>query len=293
MLNLSSDFINSVVTEVKNLMPDMEVVASEVVKNNDIVLHGISITEPNAEMSVAPLIYIESYLNDVYKSIAKEIVITYKQYKEKAESMTNVAHAMMDFNNIKDKLRIRLVNKKNNAKLFENIVHIDFLDMAIIVVVELLNDGEKTAVVKVTKDLLKTWNCTHNEVFQIASNNTFSIPYSLRSIADTMKEMMGLPEDAEVFDDVPMWVLSNQSGQDGAVEICNYKVMKEIADKLDNDLIVLPSSLHECIIVSKPFGVDMKYISEMVSEINDTQVPPEDVLSDHAYIFSRETGWTY
>ena len=206
------------------------------------------------------------------------------------KNITNVTDNISDFNKIKHLIKIRLINKDRNAKLLEQIPYIPFLDMAIIATIE-MDRGKGIAAIKINNELLKMWNLTLSEIMPIANQNTFK-GYSLKSMAETISEITGMPKE-EYENESRMYVLSNKSGINGATEICNYQTMKEIANRFNRDLFILPSSIHEIIIILKTDEIELDILNEMVNEANTTSVNEEEILSDHAYIFNRETGWKY
>lgn len=54
---------------------------------------------------------------------------------------------------------------------------------------------------------------------------------------------------------------------------------------------ILPSSIHECIIVRKGGGLEVKELEKIVRDINMTSVvKTEEILSDHVYEYDRERG---
>ena len=67
-------------------------------------------------------------------------------------------------------------------------------------------------------------------------------------------------------------------------------VLDMIGEMLKEDYFVLPSSIHEVIVVPESKGLDTEEMNEMVNEINETQVAPEEVLSSHAYYYERKGG---
>ena len=207
------------------------------------------------------------------------------------KNITNVTDNISDFNKIKHLIKVRLINKDRNVKLLEQIPYIPFLDMAIIATIEMDRGEGAIAAIKINNELLKTWNFTLSEIMPIANRNTFK-GYDFKSMAEIISEMLGEPKE-EYESKVPMYVLSNKSGINGATEICNYQTMKELAERFNSDLIVLPSSIHETIIIPKTDEMELNTLTEMVNEVNTNSVDAEEVLSDHAYIFNRETGWEY
>ena len=51
---------------------------------------------------------------------------------------------------------------------------------------------------------------------------------------------------------------------------------------------MLPSSIHECILIPEEEGMYQEALTEIVTEINESQVDPREVLSDQAYFYSAE-----
>ena len=298
---LKREFVEAVVEAVKALLPEMNVESREIIKNNDVVLNGILIKKGNEE--IVPTIYIENYIKDGYTTsdyinninrIASEIVDTYKNYNTEVD-VSNVKELVKDFSKAAPLLRIKLVNKENNKKTFETVPYLPFLDMAIIVVIELQHNKQGCATIKVTHDMLQHWNYVAiSDILPIARENTFRTPYVLQSMAEIMAELMGLSK--EIFEaemQFPMNVLTNKTKLNGATEICNYSTMKEIAEQFQSDLIVLPSSIHEVIIVPKIDDMNIEDLTNMVKEVNESEVAEDEVLSDHAYVFTRENGWDF
>ena len=102
---------------------------------------------------------------------------------------------------------------------------------------------------------------------------------------DPMVDLMLPPEDAGT----QMYVLSNTQNVNGASEILNQKAMDEIAEKLGGDFIVLPSSVHETIILPIDQGMDSNELEGMVQQINAGVVSDEDKLSDHVFQYDSES----
>lgn len=295
---MKREFIETVICEVKKLVPNTDVSVQDIVKNNDVTLHGIIIKAKDS--NVAPTIYLENYLedgiepNDVSK-VAQRIVDTYNSNRPEANKYNQIVSKISNFDDVKPLLRIRLVNKELNASFLSTIPHMPFLDMAIIAVIELGDTDNGLATIKITNQLLESWGKTLTDILPFANDNTFNTPYTLTSMADIMADMLGMPQELidEIDEDSPMYILSNQMNVNGAVMICNYNTMMELANKFDADLIVLPSSIHEVLIVPKRNGMNIDDLTRMVQEVNDTEVKAEEVLSNHAYVFTRKNGWEH
>ena len=86
-----------------------------------------------------------------------------------------------------------------------------------------------------------------------------------------------------------MYVLTNQNKLNGASCILYEHLLELFADRLGADLYILPSSVHEVILIPATSDTSFAELSRMVKEVNETQVSPEEILSDHVYYFSRNS----
>ena len=299
---IDQSFINKITREVKRLMPQMVVDHQRVTKNNGITLNAITIGKPNS--SVRPAFYIENYTNTYPMGInesaeteeairvANEIVNDYNKTQSNEDECKDIVNILYDFEKVKPLLRAKLINKKRNLSRLNTTPYESFIDMIIIAHVEFKQFGNDTATVTVTRDMIRAWNTTFDEVIQIAKANTFNETHTFKSMKEVIAEIMGIPvEETDDDNEVSMYVLNNSSMTKGAIKICDTNAMMEIANKLNADLLVLPSSIHEVIIIPKNDVTDIDYLSSMVNSINGDFVDEQDVLSDHAYVFTRENGW--
>ena len=128
-------------------------------------------------------------------------------------------------------------------------------------------------------------------------------PYSFKGMSETIIEMkagdiardngMDISEAREMasqmIPDVPdtMFVLTNDTKVNGAAAILNDDTRQEIADKV-GDFYVLPSSVHETLIIPKDAGMELRDLEQMVQEVNQTQVAPQERLSNHVYEYDAK-----
>lgn len=94
-----------------------------------------------------------------------------------------------------------------------------------------------------------------------------------------MSELLGLGHQ----DDMKMYVLTNSEQTYGSGLIVHDKVLRHILDEIEEDIYVLPSSIHELIVIPSSVVDDESYLPRMVHEINQTTVEPQDRLSDDVY----------
>ena len=106
---------------------------------------------------------------------------------------------------------------------------------------------------------------------------------------DDSAEFMNPPEMPEVSG---MYVASNSDKLNGSSVILYRDMLKNFAESHDVEkLYILPSSLHEVIIIPDDANMekDIQMLNEMVVSVNCTQVQPEEILSDHVYVYEYST----
>ena len=143
------------------------------------------------------------------------------------------------------------------------------------------HDGVYT--MKVKKDFLERVGLDEKEVWEYARANTFADTV-VRTMAEVIAEICGMPCGEISADEPPMYVISNKSSMRGASAVLDKKVLEDIGRKHGTDtLIILPSSIHEVLVVPYEDGMDMEFMRNMVTEVNTTEVLPEDQLISDAY----------
>ena len=89
-------------------------------------------------------------------------------------------------------------------------------------------------------------------------------------------------------DDIPLLILTTYSMSRGAAVVFIPEVMDKIQQKMPEGFYVLPSSIHEVMILPKQMCSSPEQLDEMISAINDTEVSPEDQLSDLCHEYDAE-----
>lgn len=285
-MKVRDEYANRVKEEIEMIIgSNGTVLLHNVIKNNDMRLHGISIQMENER--ITPTMYIEDFVehNPDYsvREIAKEIITELAKVRYRTPRLN--PEEIMDLSKIMDKVCVRLINRKENKKLLKEIPYEEFYDLAVILVVELSPEAS----IKVTNNLLSTWDISFNELYEIAKANTERLhPVTIKDMSEIMAEMYGVP--VEEVPSVGLHVVTNKRKVYGATCLLYEGLLDKIADMLEGNFFILPSSLHEIIVSPVLPGFIIEQLSEMVSDINDKEVKKEDVLSDHAYLYNRETG---
>ena len=82
-------------------------------------------------------------------------------------------------------------------------------------------------------------------------------------------------------------VLSNESSIYGAGVILYEGMYDRLQEVMDGDFVVIPSSVHEVILVKTEYG-DINALTNIIQEVNKSTVAPEEVLSDRPYKLIRD-----
>ena len=274
---------------------DLKIVLQDVTKNNDIHLDGLTILTPKC--NIAPTIYLNYYFNQYQKGKSlDEICQSIQNIYEKNRPSQNIDSSFFtDYDKVKSRIVYKLVNFNQNQKLLERIPHYRFLDLAIIFCCLLETSPAGSATILIHNHHLQFWNVTKDDLYALAQTNTpHLLKYDFRNMSEILNEFISPADESIILGEeccpLTLYVLTNQYKLNGSACILYPELLKSIAERLKCDLFILPSSIHEVLIVPAPGQSTHEELTRMVREVNATQLAPEEILSDHVYCFSRETG---
>lgn len=184
------------------------------------------------------------------------------------------------------------MNAEKNADRLAGAPFRKLLDLAALyrVVVNASADGSASFIL--TNKMMAVSGIDIEELDQAAIRNTQNKGFSVRTMQEVMSEMMaGMPKDMlEVTSSGPaMYVLTNHSGINGANILLFNEQLAKVAEKVKDDLFILPSSIHEVLAV--PAGqMDTSNLKDMVQNVNETEVSPDEILGYEVYRYRRETN---
>lgn len=140
--------------------------------------------------------------------------------------------------------------------------------------------------IKMSKQILDRAEISEVEAWEVAEQNT-NAETSLESMAKVMADIMGLDFTEELEGMTPIYVISNKSKIKGASAVLNKEVLAEFGKKYNtNKIVVLPSSIHEMLLVPYTEDTDLETFSTMVTDVNNAEVDPTERLTDRAYIIT-------
>lgn len=254
-------------------------------KPNNVRLYGLSIVEPDSNTS--PVIYLESFFErfldtDNWAGTVKDILEFYRDNRVEDSFDMNW---FRDFSKIRENLFYRLINYEKNQELLSMVPHTRFLDLAKIYYAD-CRIGETTGSILIYHRHVEEWNITEGELITAAEENTPRLyPANLHPICDPL----GLGGDINLIPEmpVPMFVLSNTENHNGAAAVCYKDVLERFSQKIEDDLVILPSSVHETILLPLQKNNSKESLREMVYDANRTMLDQSEFLSDNVYLYSR------
>ena len=263
-------------------------VAVEPIKKVNCILDGLSLFDETNGFSVSPTIYINDMYDDYKETGSLEITlrIAAQRMITGMESASKRV-APIDFSNVQEKIVFQLVNTEQNREMLKDSPHRQFLDLSIIYRwVNKVDENELQSLI-IRNEFADYLGFTEERLFQLAMENTKRIfPVCIKTITEVLSEMMGLWE-MPMEDDEKMWVISNTQGINGAAVLLYEDGIHELAERLDSDLFILPSSIHEVIAIPSRFASPNE-LAKMVLDVNVNQVALGERLSNQVYHYSKE-----
>jgi hypothetical protein len=300
------EYREKVIDCLRNLpeLKDAVVSSEDVVKSNDTTLNAISIRK-DKDSHLGVNLYVEEYfrLNMDPENAAEDILRIYNDNinNKTANDISSLIDIFKDFDKLKDKISIRVFNKNRNSSFTEGCPYLVFGDLVVMFYVNVTD----CATAKVNNSMMKEWNIPLNDLISVGFENTRKLyPLKINGIFNTLLEMRHMSKEevdnySESLDDADknMFVVSNNYDAYGAFYIADKFSLNQIYNTVKSDFIIIPSSVHELIVVPFPMGPGatvasddkneaMKALNEMVGEVNRTTLHDSDVLSDHVYFYN-------
>lgn len=281
----------------------------KILKNNNVERYAAIIAEESS--TVSPSIYLENFYSDYINGqslsiICDEIMAMHKKYKGGIDFKLD---NYVNYDYVKDKLFLKIINKARNEEFLKNVPYRQFCDLALVVYIALEEAKNGQATITVNNRSLEIWNVTKEQVFDVAFLNEYeSMPPRLEKMTNVMRELLRERwldvQDEELEEqidrvislmeengNITMYVLTNSLKLNGACYIVYEEYLKKFAKSIDSDLYILPSSIHEVLLIPMDCGVSREDLEKMVYDVNNTELSQGEILSDSVYEFYRETGF--
>ncbi|MEQ2472174.1 DUF5688 family protein [Laedolimicola intestinihominis] len=284
------EFVGSVTGFLRESLPGgtrLQLIPLE--KNNGIIMDGLSVRKEGKR--VAPMIYLDSYYREYLDGRSLRGICD--QILECCEDSDFEEHFDVDFFREPERVRptvaYRLINYEKNRELLQEIPHLPFLDLAVIFYSLLTDTPVGHATVLIRNSHLELWGKNTSWLYEAAKENTEKLlPKRLVSMEDMIYELSEGKQEPE-YAGVPMYVLTNSRKSFGAACLLYDGVLGECFRRLEESYYLIPSSVHEVILIPASAVGDSRELCALVQEMNRTQVRSTEVLSDTVYLYSEET----
>ena len=239
--------------------------------------------------TVSPVVYLEPHYQRymdgdcTITEAVEHVAELLKDYSQTADIEAEV-EGFENWNRIRPRVFAKLINAEMNRELLQRVPHRMFMDLAVVYYVkvkEFMGGGAGT--ILASNQHLQIWGVDENRMYETALSNMEEEGASIQG----MDEILGDMENSPVPEFCGIYVLTNRSKLFGASELLRLDTLREIAGKLQDNLMILPSSLHEVIILPEKESPSGKEAAEMVKAVNDSELAPDEILSDHVYRFDR------
>lgn len=288
------EFKEKIVSEMNRRIPDGEAFIHNIIKNNGIKLTGLAVVNPHT--NVSPTIYLEEYFKGIcqgedFEEVFQKILEIYQE--NRIDTMCDIC-AFTDWKYARERIVVRLVNYEKNRELLQTVPHERFLDLAVVYFYIECIDQERLATILVHNRHLEFWGVGKEELAAVAYDNYKRyFPLIIKSMDEIVAEIMGeASSEVQQADEVlggQMYIVTNLLKLHGAASLLFAENFRVIAERWNSDLYILPSSIHELIVVPVK-RMEAKDLEETVREVNRTQVTAEEQLSDHVYRYLYQRG---
>lgn len=287
-------FVEGMKEEVaRRLGEGYQVTVRKVDKNNGGVLTGLCIGVKEATVSAA--VYLE-YFYDRYlqggegngmEVLADEAVRMYEEQKQQEQSLYAKVDEFSDYQKVKERIVLKLINTKENEALLRGIPGVPFLDLTAVFYIWVDEDETGIMTALVHDEHMEMWGVDVDTLYEIAKENMrMGMPAHVRSIGDMFGIKAGEDSMADCVGPCPFHVLTTESGVYGAAALLYTDQIENMAGENERDIIILPSSVHELLLLVDDGSYDYHELSLMVRGINESVVEREDRLSSCVYLYS-------
>lgn len=268
----------------------------DVIKNNNVKQTGITVMKEGVD--IEPCVYLDELYREYETDGMKldEVVDeVYKMILKCEEDMPDVdLSGFRNWETVHGDIYPKLVNAEQNKELLEKIPHRNFMDLAVVYYAVARNQAqEDIGTILIYNGHMEIWGQEEENLYQTAMRNMRADGeadfVTLESVVKHILRGITLPDDeSKDLRSKNMYILTNHRRCFGAAEILDKKTLRTIADQIGDRFIVLPSSVHETIVLPPKEEAEYRRLADMVREVNDTQVDVDERLSYHVYVYNRD-----
>lgn len=269
----------------------------EIRKNNGVKYMGLAVRREGRNLAPViclPELYRKYMEGSPLDALQEE---AWEEYVENFDGADIDRRRVTDWQEAKGCLFLKVVSTEMNRGLLETLPHWEILDLSMVMYLKVdgMETGER-AYVLVEHELAEKWGQGRDMLYETAVKNTVGAGISFTGISHAITNLLSSMEGDLMLGEYlatresPLFVLTNHANVFGAVFMVLPQVMEEIADRMGEDVYVIPSSVHEGLVLPVSKAGDLAFLRQLICDVNMMQVPLEERLSDHVYRYSRGKG---
>ena len=276
----------------------------QIAKANAGVMDALTVFQNGGKAKAGPNFYLPPLFREhragrEVEEIAGDIVAMYHAQAPGMEELADSLGDITQYENIKGRLYFRLLNTGKNGAFLKDVLHFGVLDLSMVVYILIREDGDGIGSVPVQNRLLESWGVPAEEVREQAGKNTpLLFPPRVLHLASAMADILrdagaggaaGMKAAAESRPEgAGPYIMTNTKGINGFSTVLYPGALEGFTGFGRKNLYVLPSSVHEALLLPADGAMALLELQEMVREVNGTVVEETDILSDTIYYYDRQ-----
>lgn len=268
---------------VKRKGENVDITFRKVRKNNGVCRNACTVRFN--ESQVAPTIYLDPYYDHYLRgeAVAESAESILDYCRRKTPDVTFPEDFFRKYETVRGRLGVKLIGTERNRAYLEDVPHVPFEDLSAVFYYLLEDPAFGNGMIIVRNTDMQRWGMTPEKLLQDALENCpRMLPPLFRALSDVLS-VIHPSEEGELY------LLTNTSSLYGAAVLLYPDLLEQIADYLRGPFFILPSSVHETILLTD-YGEEPEGLLQIVTEINHTQVAEEEVLNDAVYHYSPGDG---
>ena len=266
---------------------EADVEYTKITKNNGVVYNAILVRRHGE--NVSPTIYLEQFYKTYQNGAGFDKVVDefVEIYRESLHNTDFDVSFFMDFSRVSEHLSFRVVNYKKNKSRLDNVPIRRCEDLAFVPLCVIDDIKDQTGTIVINNQHLDLWEVSEEELWEnVYENAEKNAPLVVKGIEEFVSLRTGIRIDEMIPN---IYVVSNKSLCYGAATVFFPGVLKQLSEKLRGDVLIIPSSVHETIILGSSGCLEMdSHLIDIVKEVNETTLSSEEILSDNVYYYSAK-----
>ena len=202
--------------------------------------------------------------------------------------IVNVSKITDNWDEIKERIFPVLVNKQWNEQRLENLVHMDFLNFAVMLKYYVDDIPAGKGSINVSHELMEAWGIDEHVLWKTAAEKLENEEFTIMDLEDIVMREFGTEFQSDRSG--ALYILTNKGALNGAAAMLRTDILISFAESIGKNFYILPSSIHELILLPDHGNYRVAELQDMVKTVNLTTVAEEERLSDDIYYFNRKYG---